>query len=239
MIGEQTFLREGEMSMNRAKSIQITIGVICLLLCTYVQAQQMYRCGKVFQDRPCDGSQQINTPPAATGTAQNSVRAPTDLECARRGEEAQRIVWAKEAGRTEEMQLASANPGQRQLISNVYRRRGTSGELRAAIEADCVAEKERAAQAAALISAGSKMLEQGKSAPPSSPNGPSYGDQSAGARSKPMVASDAQKKSNCSKLSARLVEIRNTQRGGLSAAAMDNLNREYAETDKARRDAGC
>jgi hypothetical protein len=231
------------MTMTRAQWITVTMAGIGVLLCTHVQAQQMYRCGKVFQDRPCDGNQQINTPAASSSTAQNAARPATNQECVRRGEEAQKIVWAKEAGRTEEMQLAAASPAQKQLISDVYRRRGTSTEMRAAIEADCNAEKERAAQAAALISAGNKMLEPNRSAAPSSAGGSGDAGQSATAVPTPtresLAAAEAKKQDRCKSLNSQLTRIREQQRRGTSAANMDRLNSEYAETDRTRRDEGC
>ena len=42
---------------------------------------------------------------------------------------------------------------EKQLVADVYRRHGSSVEIRNAVEADCVAEKERDAKAAALVKA--------------------------------------------------------------------------------------
>src|SRR3954466_16070192 len=104
--------------MHNGKWFQLVAGGICFLVCATAGAQQMYRCGKAFQDTPCDGNQQINSAPAAAaGNAGRSSQGALNVGCTRRGEEAQKIVWAKEAGRTEEQQLAaSSNPDQRQLI---------------------------------------------------------------------------------------------------------------------------
>jgi len=227
--------------MNRANWVKITLAGICLLLCAHVQAQQTYRCGKVFQDRPCDGNLQINSPPPASGAAQTSPAARPGgyPECARRGEEAQKIVWAKEAGRTEEMQLAATtSTEQKRLISDVYRRRGTSGEMRTAIETDCNADRDRAAQAAALINAGQLLQQQGQPAAPAASSGPSDAERAAAKRDS-VAAAEANKQNRCRSLNARLTSIREQQRGGTSAESMDRLNREYADTERSRRDIGC
>src|SRR4030067_762715 len=126
-------------------------------------AQKMYRCGNVYQDRPCAGEQQKII--GSTGAASASAAPAVEGHCAQRGANAQKIMWAKETGRTEEMQLSAASSGEeRKLIAEVYRKRGPSVEVRAAIEADCTAERQRAAQAAALIEAAAKLQGQDRPA---------------------------------------------------------------------------
>ena len=230
--------------MNRATWTVVTAGLICVMWSAGAQAQQTYRCGKVFQDRPCDGNQQINSPPSSSSStsssgAQNAARQSGSADCARRGEEAQKIVWAKEAGRTEEMQLA-ATPAfeQKKLIADVYRRKGTSGEMRAAIEAECNAERERAAQAAALISAGRALQQENRPVAPAAAAAPSEAEQAAAKRGA-VASTEAAKQSRCKYLSARLTSIRSEQRAGTSAGSMDRLNQEYADTERSRRDTGC
>lgn len=129
------------------------------LLCTALpaSAQKMYRCGSVYQDRPCASGTESKTlsgggVPTATASAASAVAA--DAECTKRGSAAQKIKWVREAGKTEEQQLVGATSQyDRDLIADVYQRQGTSGQVRAAIEADCMQAKQRAAQAAALLEA--------------------------------------------------------------------------------------
>jgi hypothetical protein len=139
---------------------------------------QVYRCGKVYQDRPCEGAQPgkamtglgaspkaaDSSPAASPGTAANPV-------CVRRGTDSQKIVWSREAGATEEKLLSEeSNAARRQLISDVYRVRGTAPQVRARIEAEChaeMAEKARAAAAyEALLRSGAAP---GRSAAPAGP----------------------------------------------------------------------
>ncbi len=210
--------------MSRTDRSALALGFICVLLCASVHAQQTYRCGKVFQDQPCDGNTQINSPaPSARGGAQNAATQTSDPACARRGEEAQKVVWAKEAGRTEEMQLAATTSSeQKRLISDVYRRRGTSTEMRAAIEGDCNAERDRAAQAAALIQAGRLLQQDTRTAAPAAPSGPTA-EQQAASKRESVAAAEAAKQSRCKSLNARLEQ----ERTGT------------ADSERARRQAGC
>lgn len=123
------------------------------------QAQKMYRCGSNYQDRPCSGQDSRVVSSSGAGPAA-AASAPVDAACTRRAAEAQKIAWVRETGKTEAEQ-AAAQPAQRDLVAEVYRRRGSSLEIRNAIESECVVEKERAAQAAALLES---ALRQGGSA---------------------------------------------------------------------------
>jgi hypothetical protein len=152
-----------------------TIPTLCaaLALCGAAHAQKnLFRCGNSYQDRPCatEPGKVIGKSgaPAATPPATGATPATVDLACTRRGAQAQKIMWAREAGATAETQLATAaTPADRKLVADVYDRRGSSVEVRAAIEADCSAEKARNAQAAALMEAAAKLQGQDTAASPS------------------------------------------------------------------------
>lgn len=118
-------------------------------------AQKMYRCGSNYQDRPCTGQDSRVISPSGAGQATQGP-AVADAGCVQRGQDAQKIAWVRETGKTEPEQAAS-QPAQRALIAEVYRRRGSSLDIRQAIEAECVAEKERAAQSAASLESALKQ----------------------------------------------------------------------------------
>ena len=84
-----------------------------------VSAQTMYRCGTVFQDRPCENGQQgkvIGTNRASNST-QAAAKPAVDMSCARRGEEAKKIIWSREGGASAEKLMAEASSSeQRRLI---------------------------------------------------------------------------------------------------------------------------
>lgn len=127
-------------------------------LCSPVLAGTMFRCGSSYQDRPCDAGQPakviggsgvarehvVSAPMSAPAAvpAPVPVLARVDAECAAMGNRAKQIVWAKESGKTAEVQLAAAtSEDARRLISDVYSRRGTSLEVRHGVETDCMAAK--------------------------------------------------------------------------------------------------
>lgn len=85
-----------------------------------------------------------------------------------------KIVWARESGATREQQLGWGTQSQ-QLVDSAYSyyKRGSAPEIRAAVEAECVADKER--QAAALAATAARI--QGTAPAPSpSSQGPSADD---------------------------------------------------------------
>lgn len=110
-------------------------------------AQTLYRCGKTFQDRPCAGGeagQAISGAPSR----QADTNPATDPICVLRAEQARKIAWAREAGRTEDDQLATAKSEQeRLLIQEVYLLRGGSGEVATMVRDRCIKEREKATPA--------------------------------------------------------------------------------------------
>lgn len=111
-------------------------------------AQTMYRCGSVYQDRPCANAQESRIVGRAQPADPAHARPALEADCAALGEAAQRIMWRREAGMTAaEQQSVHREPAN--LVADVYRRRGGSVQVRQGIEGDCMAERQRAAQAAA------------------------------------------------------------------------------------------
>lgn len=151
------------MALNSSlKTASILVGVV---FCSLAGAENMYRCGSVYQDRPCEGKQQGKMI-GSTGAAQSSHQPVADAVCAQRGADALKIVWAREGGASAAKQISDIDakrpysPGsaeQKRLVADVFNKRGSAPEIRSAIEADCMLEKERDAQAAALISAARAM----------------------------------------------------------------------------------
>lgn len=206
----------------------------------------MFRCGSAYQDRPCDGGQPSKVVGSAGARQQTATAAPAavDGECADRGNRAKQIVWAKESGKTAEVQLAAArSEGERHLITEVYRQRGSSLDVQNAIQAECMAQKERAAQAAAMMDAASKLQAQGKAplAPTQSPGATDGANREA---VRPTMAASpdpaiAQKRARCQSLREEQDGIVSSQRVGGDIHRMEQLNRQRQAAAKALRDAGC
>jgi hypothetical protein len=210
------------------------------LACASAGAQTMYRCGNAYQAFPCETGQ--GKVVGSVGSAQSSYTPVSNAECAQRGAESLKIVWAREAGlirdkalsQVDEKPLSSPQKTEaRKLIGDVYNKRGSAPEVRAAIEADCVAEKEKEALAAAMYrppnSAEEKQAGAGK-AP--------YGSNDVNRRNT-VAASNTDKKARCEKLGRRLESIQNSQRAGGSAQEMEELNRERRDIQRSQLDAGC
>lgn len=222
----------------------LAIGSVSLPL----QAAQMYRCGNVYQDRPCESAQPAAPIPGAgskaraadatTATAPGGAMHPT---CAQRGTESQKIVWAREGGATEEKMLAAENdPARRQLIADVYRVRGSAPQVRVRIEAECQAELAEKAKALAIHDA---MVRAGAlPAQKAVPAGPTPEQAEAEAKAKALQEEQRQaalKTSRCNNLNAQRDSIREQQRRGGSGETMENLNRQRAQVDRQMRSTGC
>jgi len=210
-----------------------------------VQAQKkMYRCGSSYQDHPCAGDQ----PSKVIGQSGATLAAstPVDAACSARGVRSQKISWAREAGRTQQEQL-DAMPHEAGLINEIYNQRGTAAVIRSAVEANCMAAKDRESQAAALESAAAR-LRQGDASAASSPSSSPAGS-SAAPPTAPPAADDAarrraesdaiSKKLRCTSLTNRIRGINDTMRRGASGTEMDRLKQQVQELNAAVRNAGC
>ena len=217
------------------------------LTCQAALAQRLYRCGNQYQEFPCAGGQPSKAV-NASGAGQSAAASTTsDAECAARGAASQKIVWAREAGATQDKQMADlrakgqADAGQSALIAAVYTKRGSVPEVRAAIEADCVAEKAKTTQAAALRAAANQL--EGKGTAPANTATPAA---AAGvAASSPVNAAPAStasadaKKAQCDSFARQLESNRTSQRASGSTAQMESLNNQRRGIEANQKAAGC
>jgi hypothetical protein len=232
------------MTIVRKRHVAMLLpALLGLCLCTGVQAQKVYRCGSIYQDRPCDGATPGKTvrdfsQPADSGASSNQG---VDASCAKRGADAQQIMWAREAGKTADALTAQAtSEEQARLIADVYNRRGSALEVRNAVQANCMEEKAQAARAAAMISAALKA--QGAAPAGTAPAAPSAAPNSAATTAASPAESQAvpaDNRNRCASLNSQLTGIRNRQRAGGNAQAMDSLNQQRQTVEKALHDAGC
>jgi hypothetical protein len=206
-------------------------------LCTNVQAQKVFRCGSKYQDQPCDSatpSKEIRGLGSGSGSATSSAQV-ADANCAKRGADAQQIMWAREAGKTAEAQTAQAtSEDQRRLIADVFNRRGSALEVRNAVQANCMEEKAQAAQAAALLAAAMKAQGAAPAAPPDA-----SGSTPAMAGSQTAQQASSDNKNQCNNFNSQLESIRNRQRTGGTTKSMESLSQQRQSVEKAARDAGC
>src|SRR5258706_3464322 len=143
---------------------------MAMLLCGSALSQTMYKCGRVYQDGPCaDGKGKSMGAATSEAPAAAPASGPYAAECAQRGKDSLKIVWAREGGATEERMLGeAATEPQKRLVQNVYRRRGAASQIQVAVEADCLVEKEKLEREAALAAAEAvRVLREGT--PPAVP----------------------------------------------------------------------
>lgn len=229
--------------MNHKLRAEIGVVLFGFLMCAPSHAQKMYRCGSVYQDRPCEGAQVGKEVRNFDPTPRPVATASMDSQCRQRGIDSQKIVWSREAGALAEKLMANASDDEKSLIKDVYSKRGTAPEVRAAIEADCVAAKKQAELAAAMLAASEKL--QGKN-PASAAAAPAraVAVDAKTAEAQPSDGASPRKvaeykKALCSSIQAKVDDIQKSQRAGGSIATMESLNQRRRDAEAERSRAGC
>jgi hypothetical protein len=210
------------------------------LMSTSAGAGSLYRCGNTYQDSPCAGAQNGKMIGGSSANSPSAAAQPSNAECAKRGADAQKIVWGREGGALLDQQLAKARSASEQkLINDVYSRRGTSSDIRAAIEADCVAAKEKAAKAAALLEAAGVTPQQAAAALPNKAADAGQQTANSGGADDRAIREAAQKKIRCTMIKTQLETITSMQRAGGSARDMDDLTRQKRDAENRLRSESC
>lgn len=211
-------------------------------------AQKMYRCGNAYQDRPCEGAQAGKVVNNWGGSSTTATVASGP--CSRRGADAMKVVWARDNGALREQQIAeadrmglSASTHEERvlIIESVYGKRGSAPEIRSAVEAECIADNERQAQASALAAAAARIAGGGAPAAPAA-SGPSAADveRMEARRQAEMEANAAAfKQSRCADLARQYENLRDQERRGGSAATMNRNAERRRELDDRQRREGC
>lgn len=140
------------------------LGVVLLAAAfTPAGAGELFKCGKTFQDRPCETVDVQQRFSRTQGTfAIEQVHPDTDHDCARNA--AQAMAWWERLARGESMDklqgeiqgrnIARAEKSQlRDSLTALGNHRGPATEVRSQLEMQCMAAKRR--QAAGGVSAGS------------------------------------------------------------------------------------
>ena len=196
-------------------------------LAIFVQAhaQTLYRCGSVYQDRPCEaGAKGKVVGSTGAEAAAAPATAGVDAECVQRARDSQKIVWAREGGATEERLLADARSArERRLIQDVYRRPGAASTVQAGVQADCVAEKQREEQEAAVAIAAALKARRASGDAPTSAE-PPRSVQAAAAEPSSAERETERRARTCARYNADMDRLRSEERAGGSSSRMDSLN---------------
>ncbi len=78
----------------------VITGLVASFLPISDATAQAYRCGRVYQDHPCDGNLSAKSVSGSShrSGSTNSNGAPIHPICQQRGEDSLKIIWAREAG---------------------------------------------------------------------------------------------------------------------------------------------
>jgi hypothetical protein len=247
-----------EDSMIRTLCVGVAAAMVAIAAATFsagVQAQKLYRCGNTYQETPCTGTQTATKELKAGAPASASAaNANTDAECAQRGTDSQKISWSRETGATAEKLMADVDAknesgqkkaAEKQLIEAVYRKRGTAPQVRTAIEADCMAEKEKLRQAAALAAAAANLKGEAppnpsqQSAAQAAKNEEAQRAAEAKHKEEEAAREARRKKAVCDSLKEQLEDVVARQRKGATAPQMADLTRRKNELESQSSAAGC
>ena len=197
-------------------------------------AQHMYRCGSVYQDRPCASGapEKVMHSGAGDAASTTAIKLGADPYCIKRGADAQQIVWARETGKTaEEMGRQAQNDQQRRLIAEVYAQRGTAPQVRDAIQAQCQRDKD-------LMGPGV--------VPFGSQGGNGYttdtrpmGNSETARDSNPAKAATSSSYDSCDNFKLQRESIRSQERQGGNVQFMESLSQRRSSMEKSARAQGC
>lgn len=235
--------------MNLALRTCLSAALLALLAGQPVHA--LYRCGNVFQDKPCAHSDSevrvtpSGRPATSAATSQTPAAAPAGAAfaqtCARLGQEAQKVAWKREAGATQDKQLAELPRGgsrdeMAMVIASVYSRRGSAPEIKAAVEAECRAEKQHEADKAAALAA---LQPKGARPVPTAAAGTGPAQETGRPQAVNASQGAADPRAACPSLRSMDASLREQMRAGGSAAIMETLNAQRRRLDQRLSDARC
>lgn len=211
----------------------------------------MYRCGNSFQDTPCingNNSKATQSPTKVNGSPAHQSTASAlkvDADCKQRGDDAKKIMWLREAGKTQAQQLENTTDyNTKALIRDVYNHRGTSLEVKNAIEQACMQQKEQDKLANQLmleaqhlkgtnthqtnIPVSSKVQIESAST-----------DTKIGENQPRTKHNDEDHKTTCSALKDNAERISALRRKGGGANYMNDLKQRQIEIENSTRASGC
>jgi len=153
--------------MSHLLTLKTVAGAVLLVSSQTALAANFYRCGSSYQDTPCLSTGANNKTiknNAKVANTDSLQPVKVDADCKQRSEAAKKIMWAREVGKTLDQQLESSSDKYSQaLIKDVYNHRGSSLEVKNAIEQECMQQKEQNKLADKLIIEAQRLRGKGNS----------------------------------------------------------------------------
>lgn len=134
---------------------------VTLFTWTHSQAQQLYKCGATFQDKPCETEVQKKYSAVTGSFSKEQVTTSADSQCADHGSDVVPIIQARLANETQDSMNAKidAKPigrqekiRQKELVIAVFTKKGNATEIRGAIESECMEKKTASKNRVATVS---------------------------------------------------------------------------------------
>ena len=231
---------------KRTLLLSILILLNTPLLSVSSHAQTMYRCGSNYQDKPCAKGQQGGVIGTAKTASQSTMTGTPSVDpaCKRRGDDAKKIIWMREAGAQKNDLLAkSTSAEQSQLIADIYAVRGNSNDIRANIEQSCMEEKDVGKRFgiaadgdnAQILRQVQQVLQAAeKSAAQSATNksATTSKDMALEKKQEQTDMSVGKKSLACPNVKNQLEIVKSNLRAGADTQTMQNLNQQKRELEK-------
>lgn len=241
--------------MNYFLALKTVAGVMLLVCSQATPAADFYRCGNSYQDTPCANASIINKTIKSNAKVTNEVSNSNDLQpvkidadCKQRGEAAKKIMWAREVGKTLDQQLETSQDGYTQaLVKNVYNHRGSSLEVRNAIEQECMQQKEQDKLADRLIIEAQKLRNNGSTGIENPANSKAQlNPASSETNAKEIKTSGTENRTKlndnkvvCSTLKSDAEYIATQRRRGGSVNYMNDLKQKQDQVESQLKISGC
>jgi hypothetical protein len=230
------------------QNVLVLIASAIMLGSPFAFAGDLYRCGSTFQDTPCNNSatKQVvkNTSTANKAIAANSLPSmvAVDPDCKQRGETAKKIMWMREIGKTADDQIAAPPAGASpSLIKEVYSHRGSSLEVKSAIEQACMQQKEKDKLATQMM-VEAERLRSGSINPSDITNkNKSVTNEPKAESQTPQQATQPTdyKLERCNYIKTSLEKIANKRRAGGSGQYMQSLKNQQNDLEQEHKTKGC
>ena len=230
------------------QAVLLTVTSAILAGSPFTFAGDLYRCGSTFQDTPCKISttnQAVKKIPHASKEVATSL-APSstaiDSDCKQYGETAKKIMWMREVGKTADDQVAVAPDRASQLlVIDVYNHRGSSLQVKNAIERECMQQKEKDKLAEKLMIEAERLRAGGNISPDGTSKNKASLDpvlvEKEGINKTSQVSNNKVEK--CNFIKSSLDSVAYKRRKGGNAEYMDNLRREQNKLTSDFKSASC
>ncbi len=222
----------------KLSSILLSKTLFSLLICSFMQngvyAQTLYKCGSNYQDKPCANGQTSKV----IGTQRNAAtevdpkaepKGAIDPICAKRSEDAKKIIWMRQGGAAKEDVLAKSDSlAQQRLIDEVYATRGDTPQIRASIEKRCMESRmpQRSPESmsdAELLSVAKALEKRINNAEKAEANRVSPVEQEAPA---------PKRKLPCQNIKMQMEIVNNSIRAGADTQTLQQLNQQKRDLEK-------